>query len=136
MQAPFELTVGKAKLQKIITSFPPSSPHWNEAQNRFQFVDRLFTECLGWEKPNIQVEVSNELGGRADYVLGRPAKAILEAKREAAVFNTLPTGKPTIVRKLAPLLLASNAFADAVHQVIPYCALRGAQIAVVCNGPQ
>jgi hypothetical protein len=37
----------------------------------FQFVDRLLTECLGWERPYIEVENSDELGGKADYVLGR-----------------------------------------------------------------
>jgi hypothetical protein len=48
MQALFELTDGLRKLKDIIGSFPPESPHWNEAQNRFQFVDRLLTECLGF----------------------------------------------------------------------------------------
>jgi hypothetical protein len=59
------------------------SNHWNEAENRFQFVDRLLTECLGWERPNMRVEVLDELGGKSDYVLGQPANAVLEAKREA-----------------------------------------------------
>jgi len=136
MQAPFELTEGQARLEKIIEDFPTSSPYWNEAQNRFHFVDRLLTECLGWERPSIEVEASDGLGGKADYVLGQPAKAVLEAKREAQIFNTLPTGEPTLVRKLQPLLRASKPFEDAVRQVITYCSLKGAQIAVICNGPQ
>ena len=137
MQAPFEATEGRAKLAAIISAFPVDSPHWNEAQNRFQFVDRLLTECLGWERPYIEVEHSDELGGKADYVLGsNPPKAVLEAKREAKVFDTLPIGKPSVVRKIAPLLSACTNLEEAVHQVIPYCALRGAPIAIVCNGPQ
>lgn len=137
MQAPFEATEGRARLAAIISSFPPDSPRWNEAQNRFQFVDRLLTECLGWERPYIQVEPSDEFGGKADYVLGNnPPKAVLEAKREAKVFNALPIGKPSIVRKIAPLLAACKNLQEVVHQVIPYCVLKGAPIAIVCNGPQ
>lgn len=136
MQAPFELSEGEERLRSIISTFPPDSSHWNEAENRFQFVDRLFTECLGWEKPNIRVEVQDGIGGKADYVLGHPPKAVLEAKREAKAFGDLPVGKPTLVRKLEPLMKASPEFREAVHQVIPYCSLLGAQVAIVCNGPQ
>jgi hypothetical protein len=79
MQALFELPHGIKKLKEIIGSFPPESPHWNEAQNRFQFIDRLLTECLGWERTYMEVEKTDELGGRADYILGHPPKAVLEA---------------------------------------------------------
>ncbi len=41
MQAPFELTEGLKRLKDIVSAFPSNSPHWNEAQNRFQFIDRL-----------------------------------------------------------------------------------------------
>lgn len=75
-------------------------------------------------------------GGKADYILGQPPRAILEAKREAVRFDTLPAGRPTVVKKLQPLLRPCRAFEEAVHQVITYCALRGARIAIVCNGPQ
>jgi hypothetical protein len=116
MQARFEATEGKTRLAKIVNAFPAASPHWNEAQNRFQFVDRLLLECLGWERPYIEVEHSDELGGKADYVLGlNPPKAVLEAKKEAKVFDIPPIGKPTIVRKLAPLLAACNNLQNAVH---------------------
>jgi hypothetical protein len=108
MRAPFEMTEGLTMLTKIVAEFPPESPHWNEAQNRFHFVDRLLRECLGWTSPAVDVEVSDGTGGRADYQLGKPAKAILEAKREATVFADLPTGSPSTVRKMAPLLQASK----------------------------
>lgn len=136
MQALFELSDGYKKLKEIIAAFPIESAHWNEAQNRFHFVDRLLTECLGWERDYMDVEKTDELGGRADYLLGHPVKAILEAKREASLFQELPFGKPSIVRKIAPLVEACKTFEAAVHQVIPYCSIRGAPIAIVCNGPQ
>lgn len=136
MQAPFEMTEGRKRLSAIIDAFPSNSPHWNEAQNRFQFVDRLLMECLGWEHPYIEVESTDELGGRADYLLGHPAKTVLEAKREAKPFEALPSIKPNVVRKLKPLLETWKNLEEAVLQVIPYCSIRGAQIGIVCNGPQ
>ena len=131
MHAFFEMPEGLKRLGEIVASFPPDSEHWNEAQNRFQFIDRLLTECLGWERPDIEVERTDETGGRADYILGHPAKAVLEAKREAKLWTLLPTGTPHKIRKMASLLHASKHFAEAVHQVIPYCSLRGAAIAIV-----
>lgn len=136
MQAPYELTDGLAKLENIIMAFPSDSAHWNEAQNRFQFIDRLLTECLGWEKPNMTVEHPDGVGGRADYLLGIPAKAVLEAKREAKHFDIPPSGGSSPLRKMQSLLKSSKDFSEAVEQVIHYCALHGAQIAIVCNGPQ
>ncbi|WP_144157962.1 hypothetical protein [Paraburkholderia sp. BCC1885] len=136
MHAPFEMTEGQKRLAAIIEALPPDSSHWNEAQNRYQFVDRLLEECLGWEKPNIEVERFDELGGRADYILGKPTKAVLEAKRESITFDIPPAPAGTILRKIQPLMQASKELSAAVRQVIPYCAIHGAQIAIVCNGPQ
>lgn len=137
MRALFESTEAQKILDGIIKDFPSDSPYWNEAQNRFQFVDRLLTECLGWDRLNIEVENSDELGGRSDYLLGRPPKAVLEAKRESKLFNVPPTGNPAIiVRKIQPLLSASKTLNDAVRQVLSYCAIKGSQIAIICNGPQ
>lgn len=136
MQSPFEITEGLARLKSIIDEFPADSSHWNEAENRFQFVDRLLTECLGWERPNMRVEDSDEAGGRVDYILGNPPKAILEAKRESKSFGDIPIGKKTLVRKIDSLLHSSKNFKEAVHQVLQYNVLRGVPIAIVCNGPQ
>ncbi|CAI8932176.1 ATP-binding protein [Pseudomonas sp. IT-93MI4] len=136
MRAPFEMTEGMGFLRKILESYPAGSEHWNEAQNRFQFVDRLLTECLGWEKPNITVELTDEMNGRSDYALGTPVRAVLEAKKEAIIFDIPPSNSSIVIRKLQPLIVASKSFKDAVNQVIPYCAIKGAQIAIICNGPQ
>lgn len=136
MQAKFEMTEGKEKLKAIIEAFPSDSTHWNEAQNRFQFVDRLLLECLGWEHPHLEVEVTDESGGRADYLLGKPVRAALEAKKEAVRFDLVPTAKGNMVRALRPLIDGCKALERAVKQVIPYCVMHGGQIAIVCNGPQ
>lgn len=136
MQATIGLSDGRTKLRALLASFPPDSAHWNEAQNRFQFIDRLLLECLGWEHPNIEVEHTDELGGRADYLLGKPTRGVLEAKREAKAFEIVPGAGPTSVRKLRSLIAGCPVLDNAVRQVIPYCAIAGAQLAVVCNGPQ
>ena len=136
MQAKFELTEGQRNLQELLKTFPPDSQHWNEAQNRFQFVDRILLDCLGWEHPYIEVERRDDSGGKADYILGKPVRAILEAKREAVLFDFLPTSKPGSVRKLRPLLNACKNLEQSALQVLNYCSLLGAQIAIVCNGPQ
>lgn len=94
------------------------------------------SECLGWEKPLIEVEFYDDAGGRADYLLGRPVRAALEAKREAKKFNFLPTSRPSSARKLRPLIDGCATLKSACTQVITYCALHGARLAVVCNGPQ
>jgi GTPase SAR1 family protein/predicted type IV restriction endonuclease len=136
MQATFESAEGERRLRAIIEKFPPDSPHWNEAQNRFQFVDRILTEVLGWQRPYIEVENTDELGGRSDYLLGRPAKAVLEVKREAVGFSLPATSNPNAARKIEPILKSCKNFRQAFEQVIPYCAMKGAPIAIVCNGPQ
>jgi GTPase SAR1 family protein len=136
MQATIEMNQGRGALQKIIDEFPSASSHWNEAQNRFQFIDRLLSECLGWEKPLIEVEIFDDAGGRSDYLLGKPVRAALEAKRETKKFNFLPTPKAKSARKLRSLIAACPTLKSACTQVIGYCALHGARLAVVCNGPQ
>lgn len=136
VQANIELSEGKERLAAIIDAFPIDSSHWNEAQNRFQFVDRLLIECLGWEHPYIEVERFDEGGGRTDYLLGKPVKGALEAKRESKSFAFPPTARPTAARKLRSLTDACPNLKAACTQVIGYCAMHGAQIAIVCNGPQ
>lgn len=136
MQAKHEMTDGWDALKQIFADHPYNGPSWNEASTRFHFIDRLLTECLGWEKPFIDVEYSDGDGGRADYILGKPGRAVLEAKREAIDFGSLPIGKPSAVRKLAPLLAASPTLTAAVKQAIGYCSLLGIPVAIVANGPQ
>lgn len=136
MQALFEMTDGLKALDRILAETPPDSATWNEASIRFQFIDRLLTECLGWSKPHIKTEYPDGDGGRADYILGNPGKAVLEAKREAEHFGDLPIGRPNTVRKLEPLLANSKVLDAAVKQAIGYCSLLGIPIAIVANGPQ
>lgn len=138
MQAPYEMTQGFAALKAILADRPAESSEWSEASNRFNFVDRLLKECLGWQNTYLEVEFPDGDGGRADYILGSnsSSKAVLEIKREAVHFGDLPTGKPAFVRKMSPLLASSKNLTDAAKQVVGYCSLLGIPLAVVSNGPQ
>src|SRR5437867_1047350 len=63
----------------------------NEATTRFQLIDRLFFECLGWDRSECIAEEHHE-GTYTDYVFGKPARRLLvEAKREGIYFE-LPIG--------------------------------------------
>jgi len=136
MQSKHEMDVGWKALKGIFQEKPIDSVEWNEASTRFHFIDRLLIECLGWQKPFIEVECPDGDGGRADYILGKPVKAVLEAKREAVEFGNLPIGKPATVRKISPLVAGSKNLDSAMKQALSYCSLLGSPIAIVANGPQ
>jgi GTPase SAR1 family protein len=138
MLSKHEMSDGRRELVKILSERPAHSAEWNEAQNRFQFIDRLLKDCLGWQVPHMQVEEPDGAGGRMDYLLGdsHPAKAILEAKRESVSFGDLPGSTKMQVRKLKPLLEASPQLQSAFNQCLQYCALKGVRLGIVCNGPQ
>lgn len=136
MQSKFELHDGLAALEQIARELPPESEFWNEAQNRFQLIDRLLLECLGWDHAHMEVENTDEGGGRADYLLGKPVKAILEAKREASEWHFPPGKKSDVPSSIESAVASCKNFKKVVTQVIPYCSLRGVPIAIVSNGKQ
>lgn len=136
MIANIDISEGKINLGKIIASLPNNTYYWNEAQNRYQFIDRIINECLGWEKPYIEVEKRDEAGGIADYLLGSPVKAIIEAKREEKTFDIPPNSKVFFETKLRNIVENCKVFKSAYNQILSYCAQNGAGIAIVCNGPQ
>jgi hypothetical protein len=65
-----------------------------------------------------------------------PLKAVLEAKREAVGFNLPTTSNPNAAQKIEPIVKSCKNFRQAFEQVVPYCAMKGSPIAIVCNGPQ
>ena len=128
-------TIGLKNLQSILSERPEDSSHWNEAQNRFQFIDELLINCLGWVKSNIEVEERGD-GGIADYSLGKPVSAILEAKKEVLVFKFPPISKNSKSTKLRNIYNFCDNAKNAIDQVFGYCSRRGVPLAIVCNGPQ
>lgn len=106
----------------------------NEAQTRFELIDTILKDCLGWEAGDIQVE--DRLEGRiADYVLGNPIqRAVIEAKREGTYFE-LPAGTTSGVASLRTLM-SHESIELAVEQVLDYAQDRGIPVAAVANGHQ
>jgi len=106
----------------------------NEAATRFDLIDGLLLDVLGWPRDQVRPE-EQSARGRADYVLGRPDRQlVLEAKREGHSFS-LPPETPTIAAlhtlfKLAPDLR------EVVEQARRYASDFGLPYAAVSNGRQ
>ncbi|WP_156957880.1 hypothetical protein [Paracidovorax oryzae] len=117
-----------------------TSIDFNEADTRFQIIDRLLREVLGWPTQAFRMEQST-LEGFADYHLlrpnGKPA-LIVEAKRTGVYFD-LPANfnhkKPFRAVKTRTLLTA-EALKRAIIQAQRYCADEGCEYGAVTNGAQ
>jgi hypothetical protein len=108
---------------------------FNEADTRFRFIDKILTDCLGWEPKDIFNEdvIHNHF---ADYKLNlfRPV-AVWEAKKTDNYFE-LPVGFNKIFYPLKSLCKDNPEFKKALLQVSGYCHERGIQVGVVSNGWQ
>lgn len=112
----------------------------NEADTRFQLIDRLLSEVLGWPKSAFRLEKSTA-EGFSDYILLRPNRVpaiIVEAKREGTYFEIPPNfnhGK--LYREVrVKALLSSTDLAAALLQAQRYCADEGCEFGAVTNGRQ
>jgi hypothetical protein len=81
---------GMAALEKLVADLRGKTTQLNEAETRFQFIDRFLVECLGWPREVIHLEPPYNKTF-SDYELGIPAQLIWEAKREGISFD-LPAG--------------------------------------------
>lgn len=124
----------KIKLLELVRHFDESKCR-NEAETRFHFIDQLLTDCLGWERSFIHVEI-HENGEYTDYEIGHPRCIILEAKRAGVGFEIPARTKKRLVCSIPAICDLSKSAKSALEQVQGYCALRGVKYAVVCNGPQ
>ena len=126
---------GKAAMLAIQKEFSGSNDKTkNEAETRFQIIDRILSEGLGW--PRGQIHVEPHLNGQySDYELGHPPILLVEAKRES-VFFELPVGWNKPIGKLETLYEISDSIGAAVNQAIEYCQNRGIPYGAVSNGHQ
>ncbi len=107
----------------------------NEAETRFHFIDILLTDCLGWNRSDIELEKYIR-GERSDYELGTPVAVILEAKRDAVIFEIPVRKRGEMLVPIRQLMDLSKEARGAVEQVQGYCSQRGVRYAAICNGPQ
>lgn len=131
-----EFSIAKARLTELILEFSPIVGGANEAQTRFSFIDRLLTDCLGWPREKIKVEVYED-GDRSDYECGCPRQLIVEAKQAAKSFAFPPRGRNASNKiKIRSLMQFNTSTKEGIEQVYTYCQDRGVPIAVLCNGVQ
>lgn len=125
----------KLHLEEMKSWFSKERPNMNEATTRLMMIDKLFFECLGWDKGDVILEES-ENNEYTDYTFLNPRRIlIVEAKKEGTYFN-IPIEKNHIEYTLRSIAKDSDNIRNAVEQVMKYCQQRGVQNAVVTNGHQ
>ena len=129
------IATGKAALERLIHEIQASNLDWNEAETRFQIINRIIEDCLGWPRESIHLERAfNQT--YSDYELGTPRCAIWEAKRQDHIFELPADPKRKTVSDLASIIALDKEASDAISQVQRYCSDRGVELAVATNGHQ
>lgn len=106
----------------------------NEAQTRYDVIDRMLREVLGWKHGHVAVEEHSEgdHAGYVDYLLRLGDHTIVvEAKRAGAAFPT-PTRRSQL--KLNGTVLGTGEIAAAIQQAEGYARDKKADVVVVTNG--
>jgi GTPase SAR1 family protein len=123
----------RQNLENLIACHEPAQR--NEANTRFQIIDRLFFECLGWSKDDVVME-EHHGGEYADYSFNAPRRIlIVEAKRENQFFE-IPAGKTQIEYSITSISRDNANLKAAISQAAAYCQERGAPFGAVSNGYQ
>lgn len=123
-------------LHKLATWFMNSGTHTrNEATTRLQIINRLLTECLGWDLDDCKAEERLEKT-YIDYSLYCPeCLLIVEAKKEGTYFE-LPVGTASLNHEISYFFKHTKDVGDAIQQAQGYCQERGTPYGIVCNGHQ
>ncbi len=106
----------------------------NEAQTRFDIIDRVIKEILQWQHGQITVEEPNEgvRKGFIDYKLvSGDIKIVIEAKRIDASFPD-PTKKKKL--KMNGVILGTGEIREAINQASEYGFDQNADLIGVTNG--
>lgn len=124
----------RAALERLIQGASRVDVGANEATVRFQLIDSLVTEVLGWDRAGVEVE-RYERGEYTDYECGSPRVLIIEAKRASTHF-LLPVGFEKKSCRIRTLCEASADVEAAITQAIGYCRERSVPYGAICNGKQ
>lgn len=107
----------------------------NEAQTRFDVIDRMIREVLGWQHGTLRVEEyapGIDKSGFVDYLLRLgDSTIVIEAKKVGASFPT-PTDKTKL--KLGGSVLSGGEISAAIAQAKEYATRKDAQVIIVTNG--
>ena len=127
---------GQDALNRLIEDIDRNNLNWNESETRFQIIDRIIVDCLGWPRNLLRLEQPQNCQGYSDYELGIPRCMIWEAKRQNRTFELPADPKGRIVKDLASIIALNGEVSAAIKQVQGYCSDRGVEIAVTTNGYQ
>jgi hypothetical protein len=106
----------------------------NEAKTRFDVIDRIIKDVLGWRHGQIEVEERCDSKDElyVDYVLrSGDATVVIEAKKIGAAFPN-PTRKKQL--KLNGVVLGSGEIAAAINKSNVYAQEKKADVVIVTNG--
>ena len=126
---------GKEALERLINDIRTNNLDWNEAETRFQIIDRIIVECLGWPRESLRLEPAHNRT-YCDYELGIPRCAIWEAKRQNLTFDLPADPSGNFLKDLPSIRALDKEVSDAISQVQRYCSDRGVELAVATNGHQ
>ena len=119
-------------LKKTVGSLDLTSA--NEAQTRFDVIDGLIKDVLGWHTGQIKLEepVSGDRKGFVDYILRvADSTIVIEAKKAGSTFP-VPTVRTRL--KLSGSVLGVGEIAKAISQAENYAESKNADIVCVTNG--
>lgn len=118
----------------LLVDTPRELGNYNEATARFQLIDLILTDVLGWNRSNVSVE-KHDRGDFTDYECGTPVALLVEAKRAGIGFS-LPLGTHDGPNKIQTLTDGNAQLLAAIDQAIGYCQERSIPYAAVTNGDQ
>ncbi len=131
----YDYEMCRENLGRLANSSLAEAAKRNEATTRLQVIDRLFFECLGWNRDDCVSEESQS-GTYADYTFLGPRRVlIVEAKKEGDYFD-LPAGVDRLDYSIPALMRDYKNVKAAVEQAASYCQSRGVPYGAVCNGHQ
>lgn len=127
---------GETALRALLEDERSGGSERNEATTRLQIIDRLFFECLGWERHECHAEERFD-GDYSDYTFSAPHRLLIaEAKREGVYFELPAEARTPRVRPIRYFERHHPEVFAAVRQCMDYCQQRGAPFGTVANGAQ
>lgn len=105
----------------------------NESDTRFQVIDRLLMEVLGWPREAIHTEVPTKTG-YADYLLtGKNDRGVLvvEAKRSGVLVSASASKSKSTPKLSGPTL---RSLGPGIQQAFGYASSKGVPIATLTDG--
>ena len=119
---------GSEAVARLLKDIAASELDWNEAETRFQIIDRIIVDCFGWPRASLRLEQGQDGRAYSDYELGEPRCAIWDAKRQNRTFDLPADPQGHIVKDLPSIMALDSEVSAAIQQV------QGLSIIIICPG--